>query len=198
MARTDARGGPETRARIAEVASGLFFERGFDAVTVAEIARAAGVSAVTVHKHFPRKEDLFLDRSAEAVDRVRSAVLDRPTGEPVLDALERFAVTVLDERSALAGVDPRSAPFLATVAGSPSLRSRARELVAELRAALADAIGDDDPTGLLAALFLAGYETVYLGSASRVMAGKSPEAIVAAHRAGLDTLFATLRDGLPR
>lgn len=197
MARTDARGGPETRARIAETASGMFSERGFDAVTVAEVARAAGVSAVTVHKHFPRKEDLFLDRSAEAIDRVRSAVRDRSPEDAPLDALERFAHLVLDERSALAGVDPRSAPFLRTVAGSPALRSRARELVAELRAALADAIGADDPSGLVAPLFVTGYETVFLGSTRRVMAGDTTDDVVAAHRVALDALFAVLRGGLP-
>ena len=62
MPRTGERGGPQTRARIAEVAARLFLDRGFDAVTVAEVARVAGVSSVTVFNHFPRKEDLYLDR----------------------------------------------------------------------------------------------------------------------------------------
>ena len=67
MPRTGERGGPQTRARIAEVAARLFLERGFDAVTVADVAREAGVSSVTVFNHFPRKEDLLLDRTVDAV-----------------------------------------------------------------------------------------------------------------------------------
>ncbi|HXR45446.1 MAG TPA: helix-turn-helix domain-containing protein, partial [Pseudolysinimonas sp.] len=74
MPRTGERGGPQTRARIREVANGLFIERGYDTVTVAEVARAAGVSSVTVFNHFPRKEDLFLDRTDDAVQLLRSAV----------------------------------------------------------------------------------------------------------------------------
>ena len=76
MPRTDARGGPQTRARISDVATQLFLERGFDGVTVAEVAREAGVSSVTVFKHFPRKEDLLLDRTDDAVEVLRSAVRD--------------------------------------------------------------------------------------------------------------------------
>ena len=67
MPRTSERGGPRTRARILDVANRLFLERGYEAVTVAEIAREAGVSSVTVFNHFPRKEDLFMDRAADAV-----------------------------------------------------------------------------------------------------------------------------------
>lgn len=52
----------ETRRRISDVATGLFFARGFDNVTIAEVAEAAGVSRMTVFNYFPRKEDLFLDR----------------------------------------------------------------------------------------------------------------------------------------
>lgn len=51
-----------TRQRISGEATALFLERGFDEVAVAEVARAAGVSTMTVFNYFPRKEDLFLDR----------------------------------------------------------------------------------------------------------------------------------------
>ena len=50
-----------TREEIAQSARRLFLERGFDAVTVAEVARAADVAVQTVFNHFPTKEDLFFD-----------------------------------------------------------------------------------------------------------------------------------------
>ncbi len=54
MPRTGERGGPQTRARISDIATRMFIEQGFDAVTVAQVAKAAGVSSVTVFNHFPR------------------------------------------------------------------------------------------------------------------------------------------------
>ncbi|MFD0582588.1 helix-turn-helix domain-containing protein [Dactylosporangium darangshiense] len=64
----------ETRRLISDVATMLFVERGFDAVTVAEIAARAGVAPKTVFNYFPRKEDLFLDRLEELSAMVTAAV----------------------------------------------------------------------------------------------------------------------------
>src|ERR1700710_2837718 len=92
MPRTSERGGAQTRARISEVAARLFLERGYDAVTVAEVAREAGVSSVTVFNHFPRKEDLFLDRALDADELLRSAVRGRAPGVDVLASLRAIAL----------------------------------------------------------------------------------------------------------
>src|SRR3954462_714479 len=143
MPRTGERGGPQTRARISEVAARLFLERGFDAVTVAEVARAAGVSSVTVFKHFPRKEDLFLDRAVDAVEILRSAVRDRAPGVDVLASLRDATLRLVDERHPLSGVNDRSTPFFRTVAASPALTARAREIAAELQQTLADELARD-------------------------------------------------------
>lgn len=191
MPRSAPRGGPETRARIAETASGMFAERGFDAVTVAQVASAVGVSSVTVFKHFPRKEDLFLDRSAEAVAQFRDAV-DGVPRDRVLDALEALTTRLVDERAPISGLAVRSEAFFRTIADSPALQSRVRELVAEAQGVLAETIGD----GLLAALFVAGYATVFVDTARGVLADEDRDAVATAHRAGLDRLFRTLRDGV--
>jgi AcrR family transcriptional regulator len=103
MPRTAARGGPQTRARISDVATQLFLERGFDAVTVAEVAREAGVSSVTVFKHFPRKEDLLLDRADDATDLLRTAVRDRAKVD-VLTSLREAVLGLADDRHALSGL----------------------------------------------------------------------------------------------
>src|SRR3954454_4418432 len=100
MPRTGERGGPQTRAKISQVATRLFLERGFDAVTVADVAREAGVSSVTVFKHFPRKEDLLLDREVDAVELLRAAVQDRAPGADVLTALRDMAFHLVDTRHA--------------------------------------------------------------------------------------------------
>ncbi|OII16294.1 hypothetical protein BIV03_05115 [Curtobacterium sp. MCBA15_016] len=191
MPRSAPRGGPETRARIAETASGMFAEHGFDGVTVAQVAKAAGVSSVTVFKHFPRKEDLFLDRSAETVALFVAAVEDVPRDE-ALDALEALALRLVDERAPVSGLAPGAHAFFRTIADSSALQSRAIELVAGAQRALGDAVGDR----LLAALFVAGYATVFVGTARAVLAGEDDDTVVTAHRAGLERLFRALRDGV--
>ena len=199
MPRTDERGGPQTRARILEVAHHLFLERGYDAVTVAEVARGAGVSSVTVFNHFPRKEDLFLDRTDDAANLLRAAVRDRAAGLDVLASLRGMTLRLIEDRQPLSGVDPRSVDFFRTVAGSPALVARAREIVAELQGTLGEELERDaafqgDPQ-LFAALFVAGYATVMVETARRVIAGESPDAVLDDHRARFDLLFDALRHG---
>ncbi|WP_405010089.1 TetR/AcrR family transcriptional regulator [Kitasatospora sp. NBC_01539] len=201
MPRTGERGGPQTRAKISQAATRLFLERGFDAVTVAEVAREAGVSSVTVFKHFPRKEDLFLDRSVDAVELLRSAVHDRAPGVDVQASLREAVLRLVDTRHPLSGVDGRSAPFFRTVAASPALIARAREIAADLQRTLTEELTHDpafegDGT-LLAAFFVAGYSTVLVETARRLTAGEPPDAVVDDHRARTERLFDALRGGVP-
>lgn len=200
MPRTDERGGPRTRARISEVATRLFLERGFDTVTVAEVAREAGVSSVTVFKHFPRKEDLLLDREVDAVELLRSAVRDRAQDVDVLASLRGTTLRLVDARHALSGVADGSIPFFRTVAASPALVARVREIAADLQRTLADEL-DHDPAfegdaTLLAAFFIAGYGTVLVETARRLIAGEPPSAVADDHRARLERLFDALRGGV--
>ncbi|WP_432878661.1 TetR/AcrR family transcriptional regulator [Kribbella sp. CA-245084] len=198
MPRTDARGGPQTRARISDVATQLFLERGFDGVTVAEVAREAGVSSVTVFKHFPRKEDLLLDRTDDAVEVLRSAVRDR--GADVLASLQQATVRLLDEEHALAGVKDGSVPFYRTVAASPALIARSREIASELQQTLEEELARDPAfegdASLLAAFFIAGYTAVLVETARRMTAGDAPKDVAGDHRVRLDRLFDALRNGI--
>lgn len=200
MPRTSERGGPRTRARILEVANRLFFERGYEAVTVAEIAREAGVSSVTVFNHFPRKEDLFMDRAADAVDLLRSVVRDRTPGVDALTSLRNMSFRLLDTQHPLSGVSDRSVPFFRTVAESPALVARARAIVSELQRTLTEEL-DHDPSfegdaTLLAAFFIAGYSAVMVETARRLITGEPTSTVVQDHRVRLDRLFTTLRDGV--
>jgi AcrR family transcriptional regulator len=180
----------------------LFLERGYDTVTVAEVAREAGVSSVTVFNHFPRKEDLFLDRADDAVELLRSAVRDRAPGADVPASLRDAALRLAGDRHPLSGLNERSVPFFRTVAASPALVARAREIAAELQRTLAEEL-ERDPAfegdgPLLAAFFVAGYGTVLVETARRRVAGEPPGAVVDDHRARLERLFDALRGGVAR
>jgi AcrR family transcriptional regulator len=178
----------------------LFLERGYDTVTVAEVAREAGVSTVTVFNHFPRKEDLFLDRAVDAIELLRSAVRERPPGVDVAASLRDAALRLVDARHPLSGLNERSIPFFRTVAASPALVARAREIAADLQRTLAEEL-ERDPTfeddgALLAAFFIAGYGTVLVQTARRRTAGEPTSAVLDDHRARLERLFGALRGGV--
>src|SRR4051794_3156418 len=88
-----------TRQLIADTARRLFAERGFEQVTVAEIAREAEVAQATVFNYFPTKEDLFYSRLEAFEERLLAAIRERRPGQSVLDA---FAAFLLDQRGVLA------------------------------------------------------------------------------------------------
>lgn len=200
MPRTSERGGPITRRKISDVATVLFLDRGFDAVTVADVARQAGVSSVTVFKHFPRKEDLLFDREEDAVEILRAAVRDRDPGIDALTSLREAAFRLVDDRHALSAVKQGSIPFFRTVAGSPALIARAREIGAELQQALESELDADEQFGgdpaLFAALVIAGYTTVMTETARRVIDEGAPEPVVDDHRQRLGRLFDALENGV--
>ncbi|MGY1762724.1 TetR/AcrR family transcriptional regulator [Geodermatophilus sp. SYSU D00779] len=129
----------QTRTLIRETAQRLFAERGFEAVTIADIAAAADVAVQTVFNHFPTKEDLFFDGHTPWVDGAAEAVRSRPVGTAPLDALHAYLVdrVALHVRQ-LTTSEGRL--FDATLEASPSLRARERELHHEATARLGDAL----------------------------------------------------------
>src|SRR3954453_21170674 len=95
----------QTREQIARVAMKLFLKRGFDAVTVAEVAEAADVSEKTVFNYFPAKEDLVFPngeaRWAALLGRIRErrggAVLAHPFRAATHVYLDQVATGDVDE-----------------------------------------------------------------------------------------------------
>src|SRR5207302_2268781 len=79
----------QTRQQIFDTASRLFLERGFDRVSVAEVARAADVSEVTVFNYFPTKEDLLYGGMEFFEEQLIEAVRTRPKGESAVKAFRR-------------------------------------------------------------------------------------------------------------
>ena len=89
----------EVRQRISDAATDLFLRRGFDQVSVSEIAEAADVARPTVFAHFPRKEDLFFDRYSEVADQLTRAVRQRPAGTSAVSALRDALAAAAQVRS---------------------------------------------------------------------------------------------------
>ena len=131
----------QTRQLIADTAWRLFADRGFDRITVAEIAREAQVAEATVFNYFPTKEDLFYWRLEAFGTRLADAVSARPAGEPVLAAFRR---ALMDEGGLLTQVeagDPEALARLRTVnrviADSPALLAREQQAITRNAAAVA-------------------------------------------------------------
>ncbi|MCF6508590.1 TetR family transcriptional regulator [Blastococcus sp. MG754426] len=132
----------ETRARIVDAATELFDARGFDAVSVVEIAQRAGVVEKTVFNHFPVKEGLVFDADPPMRAALLAAVRRRPAGESVAAAAGSFvvaAVSLLGTPEAADGV----ARMARVIRGSRTLQVREREILGELTTSLADLIAEE-------------------------------------------------------
>ena len=133
-----------TRQLLADTARRLFSERGFEQVSVAEIARAAEVSQATVFNYFPNKEDLVYNRLETFEEQLLSAIRDRPRGETVIAAFRNF---ILEPRGLLAATDEASAKRLAAltrmITASPALLAREQQIFARYTDALAALIADE-------------------------------------------------------
>jgi AcrR family transcriptional regulator len=141
-----------TRQAISNVATRLFTERGFDNVTVTEIAEAANVAKMTVFNYFARKEDLFFDREDESRERARAALAEQRPGESPVGALHRLAHELVEKEHPFAKFTGSSSRFWRTVEQSPALQARAREmrdeLVNDLAQMMANAVGHSRPDAL--------------------------------------------------
>jgi AcrR family transcriptional regulator len=129
----------QTREAIRDVARRLFAERGFESVTIADIARAADVAVQTVFNHFPTKEDLFFDGRTPWVDGPAEAIRRRPDGVPPLSALRTYVVNLVENRIGTLGESHRRC-LVTTIESSPALRVKEHELVMECERKLADAL----------------------------------------------------------
>src|SRR5450830_960974 len=136
----------ETRQRISDVATALFFERGYDAVTVDEIAVAAQVSKMTIFNYFARKEELILDREDDLkLLPFRQALRSRPAGQAPLAALRALVQEMHQQKHAMCHVSSQAVDWWAVVEASPALKARLRELADEAAEELAIELGGANP-----------------------------------------------------
>ncbi|WP_051266531.1 TetR/AcrR family transcriptional regulator [Nakamurella lactea] len=135
----------QTRRRIATTAIGLFLERGFEAVSVADVAAAADVSKMTVFNYFPAKEDLFFGAGATIYPDLADAVRDREPETNPIEAIREFVRSELQRRAEWTGLHDGVAPFARMLLGSPALTTALEGRMSAMRenlvAALEEAAG---------------------------------------------------------
>ncbi|MGY1661089.1 TetR/AcrR family transcriptional regulator [Geodermatophilus sp. SYSU D00705] len=206
----------QTRAHIRQTAQGLFAERGFEAVTIADVAATADVAVQTVFNHFSTKEELFFDGHAEWVAGPAEAVRARPAGVAPLEALHEYLTDRVGLQVRYLTTDDGRA-FVATLEASPSLRTFERELHHRSMALLAEALQEAwesdggapqiaaDPctvASITASVWLAAVRTMIREQRRTAgeMAGDCPhrrERGAAAARAVADRVFSGLVRAIP-
>jgi AcrR family transcriptional regulator len=197
----------QTRERIVDVGRQLFAERGFDKVTVADIAREAQVSPATVFNYFASKEDVFYSPLDAFGERLLAAIRARDAGEPVLRA---FRHQLEEPGGLLARIQAgdhdavrRLHAVNQVIADSPALQARERQGLANttdrLAALLADEHdgGPDDVQAYVAANALMGVHRMLLGFVRRrVLADDNLAGLEADVQRLSARAFALLEDGL--
>ncbi|MGV4984332.1 TetR family transcriptional regulator [Streptomyces sp. NRAIS4] len=180
---------------VSDIAVRLFLERGFDAVSVAEVAAAAGISKPTLFRYFPAKEDLVLHRIAD--HEAEAARVVAGAADPV-DALRRHFLAGLERNDPVTGLNdhPAVLAFHALLYGTPALVARAYGHLERSEAALAEALGGGLDARLAAGQIIAVQRILALENWRRIAAGEraeevAPDAVRAAERA-----FRRLGEGL--
>lgn len=163
-----------TYRTVSDTAIRLFLERGFDAVSVAEVAAAAEISKPTLFRYFPAKEDLVLYRIADHEGEAARVAAEGPA--PV-EALRRHFLDGLRRGDPVTGLsdDPDVLAFHALLYGTPALVARLHGHLERSEEALAEALG-----GGLGARLAAGQIT----AVRRILAQENWRRIAAGERAG--------------
>ena len=197
----------QTRQLIADTAWRLFADRGFDRVTVAEVARQAEVAVATVFNYFPTKEDLFYSRLEAFGTRLVEAVSSREAGEPVLVAFRRSLLQTGGLLAQVEAGDLQALERLRTlnrvIADSPALLAREQRAMARTTDALAALLAaetdasDQDLRPQIAANALIGVQRALVDyTRRRVLADEAPARLAADVRGLGQRAFALLEHGL--
>lgn len=178
-----------TRELLIDTATRMFLERGFDEVTVAEIAKACGVVTATVYNYFPSKESLLFDVPPSLLDRLRAALAD-PSVPPlegmlgILDGVLDNLVTWLDAQDDAAWAIDTVLRFEAMTSETPALQAHYLKMMHRLTDTACQALAHrtglraQDPEPRVAAAALLGLWPVQSDASCRALDGsKTPEQV---------------------
>ena len=194
-----------TRSGISGAAIALFLERGYDQVSVAEVAEAAEVSKRTLFAYFPTKDDLVLHRFADHEDEPARVVRARPPGVAPLEALHQHLRAALERRDPITGLcdAPEVVRFYRLLLDTPTLSAALARHHVRGEDALAAALVEAAPaeasglTPRLAAVqILAVLRTLGHANQVRIAAGSTADALAPTATAEADQAFALLGAGL--
>jgi AcrR family transcriptional regulator len=190
-----------TREAIVATARRLFAERGFETVTVAEVAAAADVSEKTVFNHFPTKEDLAFAGREERLKRLLADIVERPPDASVLDVFRATTNAMIDELVAGADDDFLTVPKI--IRGSRALQERLttgwEEDAAALTAVIAETAGaaDDDVVPALVARTLSWtHRAIFRVALTGLLTGEDREQLAARLRTAADRAYDQFAGGL--
>jgi AcrR family transcriptional regulator len=188
-----------TRQAIRDAALRLFAQRGFDSVTVAEIAQAAEVAEKTVFNYFGTKEALFFDQDAPIEADLVTAIRQRTPGESAVAAVRRYLAGHLQAPAAI----PEHYHGLPVLAHSPALQAYLRELFARSEQTVAQVLAEEtatDPDGIeprVAAVALVGaLRTLYERFLAAAPSDQDAKDAVAALPRDVQRAFDLLERGL--
>jgi AcrR family transcriptional regulator len=192
----------KTRQLIFEVASRLFAERGFDAVTVAEVAREAEISEVTVFNYFPTKEDLVFAGLGLFEERLLDAVRHRDPGEGPWAVFRRLLAGG-GGRLAEEGTAVLIAKGAKLIGGSRALQVREREVTARYAAEMAHLLAEETGSSpedveawTVASALMGVHAALVAHTRARVLAGWSGDRLAADTRSQAARALDRLEGGI--
>jgi len=180
----------ETRRRLLETATRLFSERGFDRVSVAEIADAADVSKMTVFNYFDSKEDLVFAPLEEHVGDAAQVVRDRAPGESAVAAIRRQFIEAVERHDPSVGMGdkPLALGIVRLIMETPALLTRAHSFFVRTQDQLTEALieeGEEPVVARIVAAQILGTRNALLTENRRRLLAGEPSAAVAADAVAL-------------
>jgi AcrR family transcriptional regulator len=184
-----------TRHQIAGEAMRLFATTGFDRVTVAQIAAAAGVSEKTVFNYFPTKEDIFFDEVPDRLRALTDAIRNRPPGMTVLESLKQMQLAEAPRLTS-----PGFAAFARILESSHALQAKEVDVMARFAQVLADALQEDGlgerDARIVAGLLMSVHRQFFRAARRQALAGKTGPAALRQLKADIARAYELLEHGL--
>jgi AcrR family transcriptional regulator len=186
----------QTRQEIADRAMQLFAQRGFDGVTVAEVAAAADVSEKTVYNYFPTKEDLFFDEVPAREAALVAAITGRRQQESILGALRRLQAGECPRLCS-----PGFATFARIIEESAALQAKELAVMARFVHVLTEALQaeltvDERDARIAAGLLVSIHWQLFRAARKQALGGKHGPSAARRLRADLDRGYHLLEHGL--